>query len=155
MEDKATGTRYARCGELEDVGDVGDEYNYSPPATDRRITSADARDVRVTQVLTGHAIAPSGSTHAGVTGRGGRRSAGARPKKPPTRQSPSSCRSIATPQSVTWAIAIENRSMDHRLRVLFPIGVGEVTHVRAETAFGVATRARGAKRRRRAAGKCR
>ena len=39
--DLRSGTRYPRCGELEDVGDVGDEYNYSPPQRgDRRITSA-------------------------------------------------------------------------------------------------------------------
>ena len=29
--DLRSNTRYPRCGELEDVGDVGDEYNYSPP----------------------------------------------------------------------------------------------------------------------------
>ena len=38
---------------LEDVGDVGDEYNYSPPAADRRVTSADARVTGVSRVAAG------------------------------------------------------------------------------------------------------
>src|SRR5207302_1346955 len=43
VSDKATGVTYHRVAAIEDVGDVGDEYNYSPPATDRRVASADAR----------------------------------------------------------------------------------------------------------------
>ena len=36
VSDKATGVTYHRVAALEDVGDVGDEYNYSPPASDRQ-----------------------------------------------------------------------------------------------------------------------
>ena len=34
---------FSASASLEDVGDVGDEYNYCPPAADGRVTSADAR----------------------------------------------------------------------------------------------------------------
>jgi mannosylglycerate hydrolase len=138
--DKRTGTIYARCGELEDVADVGDEYNYSPPPSDRRITSADAANVRVTRVHDGPvrasfrvefdlplpvAITPDRSARADD--------------------------SVLTPVSilvsldadsprVAWHVSLDNRAKDHRLRLLFPTGVDSVTHVRAETAFGVARR---------------
>ncbi len=42
---------------------------------------------------------------------------------------------------VTWQVTIDNHSKDHRLRLLFPLGVESITDVRAETAFGVARRA--------------
>src|SRR3954470_8985644 len=50
VSDKASGVTYHRVAALEDVGDVGDEYNYSPPAADRRIASADARVTRVSRL---------------------------------------------------------------------------------------------------------
>src|SRR6185436_21013860 len=34
ITDKANGVTYSRVAALEDVGDVGDEYNYCPPAAD-------------------------------------------------------------------------------------------------------------------------
>ena len=141
IEDKATGMRYSRCGEIEDVGDVGDEYNYSPPATDRRITSAER---------------PQRACCTGAER--------ARPQRPSDRftlalplaaSADRQARSTETVDAaiamtvsldagarrVEWSIAIDNRSLDHRLRVLFPAGAAEFTHVRAETAFGVASRA--------------
>src|SRR5690606_26870851 len=51
--DKRSNTSYRRCAELEDVGDVGDEYTYSPPEEDRRITSADALEVTIARVQRG------------------------------------------------------------------------------------------------------
>ena len=50
MSDKASGVTYHRVAAIEDVGDVGDEYNYSPPASDRRVTSADARVTGVSRL---------------------------------------------------------------------------------------------------------
>ena len=50
VSDKASGVTYHRVAALEDVGDVGDEYNYSPPAADRRITSAAARVTKVSRI---------------------------------------------------------------------------------------------------------
>lgn len=141
IEDKATGTRYARCGEIEDVGDVGDEYNYSPPASDRRITSADARDVRVTAVLTGavrNALRIDYTLALPIAAAADRQSRAAETVDTEISVTVSL---DAGSRRVEWSIAIDNRSLDHRLRVLFPSGAAAFTHVRAETAFGVASRA--------------
>ncbi len=51
--DKRSGRVYGRVAEMESVGDVGDEYNFSPPGLDRRVTSRDARDVTVSIVAAG------------------------------------------------------------------------------------------------------
>ena len=41
---------------------------------------------------------------------------------------------------VDWQVNVDNRSRDHRVRLLFPTGVDSIAVVRAETAFGVAER---------------
>src|SRR5207244_487923 len=53
VRDKESGITCQRCLELEDVADAGDEYNYSPPMRDRRVTSADVKTVDVTVVHPG------------------------------------------------------------------------------------------------------
>lgn len=141
ITDKRTGTVYARCGELEDVGDVGDEYNYSPPTSDRRVTSADAREVGMTQLHSGPVRA---AFRIDLTL--------ALPASASDDRQSRSTEEVATPVSVlVWLdadsprvqfqLSIENRAKDHRVRILFPTGAESVTHVRAETAFGVARRA--------------
>jgi alpha-mannosidase len=140
VEDKRSGVRYSRCGELEDVGDVGDEYNYSPPASDRPITSANLVGVRVARVDAGPL-------------RASFRIDGSLPL--PAAISPDRAKrgneTIVSAVSITvaiaagsprvdWRLTVDNRSADHRLRLLFPTGADAITHVRAETAFGVAHR---------------
>jgi hypothetical protein len=51
-EEKSSGWILRRALVLEDVGDVGDEYNYSPPADDTRITTG-TRAARITQTQAG------------------------------------------------------------------------------------------------------
>jgi 2-O-(6-phospho-alpha-D-mannosyl)-D-glycerate hydrolase len=140
IEDKRTGVRYERCGLLEDVGDVGDEYNYSPPAVDRRITSADARTVRVTRVADGPlrtAFRIDAELLLPVAASGDRTAR--------ADETISNAVSIVialdddSPR-VSWEVAIDNHARDHRLRITFPIGVDAVADVRAETAFGVVQR---------------
>ncbi len=138
--DRRHGTRYVRCGELEDVGDVGDEYNYSPPRNDRRLTSADATAVRISRVQAGPVRAAfrvdlALCVPAGATGdRSGRQ----------TDLESLSVSTVVTLDAgsprVGWHVTVENRCRDHRLRVLFPVGAGAIAEVRAETAFGVAHR---------------
>jgi len=140
LVDGSTGTCYPRCGALEDVGDVGDEYNYSPPAGDRRVTSADAIDVKIAQVQAGPVrvvfqidyvlLLPS----AASADRGAR---GSETTATPVRIMVSL---DADSSRVGWHVTVDNHSQDHRLRLLFPVGVDSITEVRAETAFGVATR---------------
>nr|MBA3271860.1 hypothetical protein [Acidobacteriota bacterium] len=140
VEDKRSDVRYQRCGTLEDVGDVGDEYNYSPPATDRRITSADLTDVRITAGDAGplrasFRIDGNLALPAAITPDRSRRS----DEVVINAVSIIVTLDAGSPR-VGWRIAIDNRSADHRLRLLFPTGVDEITEVRAETAFGVARR---------------
>ena len=138
--DRRTGTQYAQCGEIEDTGDVGDEYTYSPPALNPRFGSEDAHDVRVTRVSTGPVRAAfridymlrlpvsagaDRSTRSGATVE--------------TNVSMLVAIDAGSPR-VSWDMSIDNRSKDHRLRLLFPIGAETVSTVRAETAFGVAVR---------------
>lgn len=138
--DRRTGTRYTRCGVLEDSGDVGDEYNYSPPANNRRVSATDATDVHITRVLAGPVRAafridlmlplPAAAS--------------------PDRSSRSSDRvsnrvalivslDAGSPR-VRWDVEVDNQSKDHRLRLLFPTGVDVLTDVRAESAFAVVRR---------------
>ncbi|MFN2444570.1 MAG: alpha-mannosidase [Vicinamibacterales bacterium] len=139
--EKRTGIRYERCGELEDVGDVGDEYNHSPPRADRRVASADATGVRVTRLHAGPvrvvfqidltlplpvAVTPDRSARA-------------------TEHVATLVRLLvsldADSPRITWRVSVDNQARDHRLRIVFPAGAEAITHVRAETAFGVARRA--------------
>ncbi len=138
--DRSTGTRYARCAELEDVGDAGDEYNYSPPPSDTRVTSADATGVRITRLQDGPVRAEfridlTLPVPAAIT----------------SDRSARSVETVSTPVSVVVSldadsprvglrVTVDNQSRDHRLRMLFPVGSDAVTNVRAETAFGVARR---------------
>ena len=138
--DKRTGTRYPRCGDLEDLGDVGDEYNYSPPAVNPRFTSEDAENVHVTQL------------HAGPVRAAFRIDLNLiLPASASADRSARAADVVQTPVSIVvtldadsprigWRVAVDNRSKDHRMRLLFPLGVESVTEVRAETAFGVARR---------------
>jgi alpha-mannosidase len=140
VTDRRTNVVYRRCGEFEDVADAGDEYNYSPPPQDRQITSADATDVRVTPMRIGplrtsFEILLTLRLPASLTADRSRRSDDLVDVP---------VRNVVTLDAgsarVVWEVSIENGARDHRLRMLFPTGVDAVTHVRAETAFGVATR---------------
>lgn len=141
LVDRKTGTRYSRCGELEDVGDVGDEYNYSPPANDRRVTSADAVDVKISRLHAGPVRVAFQIDYAlllPVSAADDRVARSIETVRTPVRIVVSL---DADSSRVTWHVTIDNHSKDHRLRLLFPVGVESIDHVRAETAFGVARRA--------------
>ncbi len=138
--DRNSGVCYTRCGEFEDVGDVGDAYNYSPPASDRRVTSADATSVSIARLQAGPVRAEFRID--------------LRLPLPVAISSDRSARgveTVSTPVSVLvsldadsrrvgFRVIIDNQSRDHRLRLLFPVGAQAISEVRAETAFGVAHR---------------
>jgi alpha-mannosidase len=140
LVDKATGRRYSRVAAFEDGGDVGDEYNYSPPVPDLVVTSTDANVLRTTRIVDGPLRAAlqvdlEMSLPAAATSDRTRRSA-ERVKLPVTivarvdRDSP----------RVVFDIALENRASDHRLRLRFPTGASEIHTARADTAFDIVTR---------------
>ena len=139
--DKASGLKYRRVLELEDVGDVGDEYTLSPPATDRRITGREASAAVVTILATGPLrnalrIETSLAVPAGATDdRRGRSS-----DMVPLRVSIEVELSLGS-SVVGGRIRVDNRALDHRLRLLFPTGTRDVATSRADSAFGIVTRA--------------
>jgi mannosylglycerate hydrolase len=140
VTDKTTGVTYRRVGSFEDVGDVGDEYNYCPPDVDGRVTSADARVTRIARVSAGPLRAsfrvelelplPS----AADPDRGRRAS--------DTVAVPVSVEATldAGAPRVVFGVSVDNRARDHRLRILFPSGASHVTTARADTAFDIVSR---------------
>jgi mannosylglycerate hydrolase len=138
--DRRTGTRYARCAEFEDVCDVGDEYNYSPPASDRRITSAHATDVRIARVHMGPVRTVFRVDAALPLPTSASNDRHARSGETVPNPVTVFVTIDADSPRVRFDVTVHNQSRDHRLRVLFPLGAETITDVRAETAFGVVRR---------------
>src|SRR5262249_42981399 len=138
--DKRTQVHYPRAFAPEDVGDVGDEYNSSPPASDRRLTNADARRIRVRTLETGPLTAalsiemvlrmPSGAA------------ADRRSRVGPEVDTVVTLdiRLRDGSPMVECVARVNNLGRDHRLRILFPTAAAQVTYHRAGTAFGIAQR---------------
>jgi mannosylglycerate hydrolase len=140
VTDRASGVTYSRVAALEDVGDVGDEYNYCPPASDRLITSAGARVTAVTRLSAGP-LRASFRVDLEL----------ALPARASSDRRQRSTETVAVPVSieatldagvprVAFTVSVDNRANDHRLRMLFPSGAAEVKTARADTAFDVVTR---------------
>lgn len=140
ITDKRSGREYPGCGALVDEGDVGDEYNYSPPAEDRVFTSRDLRDVSISSVSDGPV---HGAIRIDATLDLPQRAA-------PDRRSrvnatvPLRVTTVisldADASRAVWTVRIENRAEDHRLRIAFPAGLNRVVEATADTAFGLISR---------------
>jgi mannosylglycerate hydrolase len=138
--DKASGVTYQRVAALEDVGDVGDEYNYSPPASDRRVSNADARLTGVTRLSAGPlraAFRVDLELPLPIAATGDRSSRSAETVTMPV--SIEAALDAGSPR-VAFTVTVDNRASDHRLRILFPTAAAEVDSARADTAFDVVTR---------------
>ncbi|HTL44683.1 MAG TPA: glycosyl hydrolase-related protein [Vicinamibacterales bacterium] len=138
--DKRSGIEYPAVFLLEDAGDVGDEYNYSPPAADERVTSLSATDVRVCRFDAGpltsaievsYTLDVPEAAAADRRARSGRRSSLACVLQLRIRRGSA---------AVECRLRITNTARDHRLRVLCATGANRVEHHRADTAFDVITR---------------
>jgi mannosylglycerate hydrolase len=140
VSDKASGVTYHRAAALEDVGDVGDEYNYCPPSSDRRVTNADARVGAISCVAAG----PLRATLRVDLELPLPRSADAdrRRRAAETVAVPVAIEATLDAGSprVAFAVSVDNRASDHRLRMLFPTGAAHVETARADSAFDVVTR---------------
>ncbi len=140
VSDKASGITYHRVAAIEDMADVGDEYNYAPPLSDRRVTSADARVTRVSRIGGGPLRAGLRAEldlplpQSATADRGGRTSE--QVTVPITIEATLD----AGAPRVAFAVTVDNRARDHRLRLLFPTGASHVETARADTAFDVITR---------------
>jgi mannosylglycerate hydrolase len=140
VTDKTTGVTYRHVASLEDVGDVGDEYNYCPPQSDRRVTTSDARVVEVARVAAGPlraAFRVDLELPLPVAADPGRRGRSAGTVWMPV--SIEAALDAAAPR-VVFTVSLHNLARDHRLRALFPTGAAQVDVARADTAFDVVTR---------------
>jgi mannosylglycerate hydrolase len=130
----------SRCLELEDVGDAGDEYNYSPPLRDRRVTSADAPAAKVSLVHAGplraallieldlavpESLSPDRS---------------AREERETALAVSLLVQLDAGSARLTCTATVDNTARDHRLRALFSTGAARVEEARADSAFGTVRR---------------
>jgi alpha-mannosidase len=139
--DKRSGASYVNVLELEDVGDVGDEYNFSPPANDARQTTRGARRAAVRVTVAGPrrsalriALALEVPRSASADRRG-------RSAETATVEAVIEVELSQGSPVVACRVKVTNRASDHRLRLLFPTGARAVTESRADTAFGVVRRA--------------
>jgi len=138
--DKATGVAYHSVAALEDVGDVGDEYNYSPPASDRRVTSADAGVKKVTRLSAGPLRAAFRVDLELTLPAAASRDRASRASEAVTVPVSIDATVDAGSPRVAFSVSVDNRASDHRLRIVFPIGASHVDSARADTAFDVVTR---------------
>jgi len=138
ITDRDSGQTWAGLGRFVDGGDAGDEYNFDAPPDDSiiaaldepaRVTVVEAGPVESTLQISSMLRLPSGLT--------------------PDRQARAQDR-VDCPVDVYITLysgvrrvdcraEVDNRAMDHRLRVHFPIGVA-AREVTAETHFGVIRR---------------
>ncbi|MBI2869635.1 MAG: hypothetical protein HYX96_07415 [Chloroflexi bacterium] len=119
---KASGRTYGPLGYFEDGGDAGDTYNYAPPREDSVITTLESRP-RIS--LTGTGALTAGlrieyrldlPESLGIRARSRRR-----------KTAPNSIVTTLTLKKASPLVHIHtevnNRSRDHRLRVIFPTGL--------------------------------
>lgn len=138
VTDRATGRRYGPIGALEDGGDAGDEYNWSPPSEDA-VFRSDREAVVEVDALPGRlavSLRVRGVWHlpAGLTGDLRRRSDERVPLRFVTT-------ATLDPfgRHVLFETEVENTVRDHRLRVRFETGCRTERH-HADNAFAVLSR---------------
>ncbi|MBA2693112.1 MAG: hypothetical protein H0U65_11570 [Rubrobacter sp.] len=134
--DKESGRTYSGLNLFVDEGDAGDEYNFSPPESQRRVLSSEedwdiesGDDPRIL-MLRGNLRLPKGLSTSRTA------------RSEETVRCPVNVRVRLAPGSRRVEIQTEffNRARDHRLRVVFPSGFGEIGQSIAETAFGTVRR---------------
>ena len=141
VRDKHTAVVYHDVAALEDVGDVGDEYNYCPPRTDRRLTNTDARlvsaacvtDGPLRKTLRAEIDLPLPRAAAADRSRRADETVNARITIDATLDK-------ASPR-VAFTVTVDNPASDHRLRITFPTAAARLESARADTAFDVVSRA--------------
>jgi hypothetical protein len=140
VAEKATGAEFRGVALLDDSGDVGDEYNYCPPSTDRLLTSADAGPIRVARVHAGPLRATFRidlELQLPATATADRQGRDAKTVAVPV--SIDATLDAGSPR-INLAVTVDNAARDHRLRMLFPTGADRVAAARADTAFDIVSR---------------
>lgn len=136
--DKITGVTYRGLNFLEDSGDAGDEYNFSPPAEQNVITSIGLRG----EIERAEDVPWKGSIRVKLRL--------VVPRKIDTHRKSRSKETVELPIVFTVSLKrgirrveieaqVENRARDHRLRVAFPTGIATESSI-ADDAFWVIER---------------
>ena len=121
IKDKQSGALYQNMHLLEDSGDAGDNYNFSPPVNNRIITNQ-GQKARVSLIEKGPVrIVFRVETALELPVR----TDGASGRSPDTAESSIVYDVILKSSSrvIEFKTRVDNRSMDHRLRVVFPTGL--------------------------------
>ncbi|MGY4707909.1 alpha-mannosidase [Candidatus Bipolaricaulota sp. J31] len=120
--DKETGHIYHGLNLLEDAGDAGDEYNFSPPEEQEVVRSPGlAGTVRVSEDLPWRAtVEVELALPLPVSLRPDRKARAEETVEVPVRFSVSLQRGV---KRVDIVAEVDNRAKDHRLRVAFPTGI--------------------------------
>jgi len=139
--DKRSGASWANVLEIEDVGDVGDEYNFSPPRSNSRQTTRGARPAAIRVLTAGPRRSVLRVATALEVPRSATADRGGRSVEAAVLETVIEIELNQGSPIVACRLVVENRARDHRLRVLFPTGARAVTESRADTAFGVVRRA--------------
>jgi len=136
--DKESGRRYEGLGFLEDTGDAGDEYNYSPPLQQELITSQGGKaKVRVAERLPW-----KGTLRVDLVLQLPKELSEDRQTRSPERVDCPVTLLVSLQRGlkrIDITIEVENNARDHRLRVGFPLGF-QAEHSFAEDAFWVVRR---------------
>ena len=138
VTDKQTGAVFSGLNRFVDGGDVGDLYNYCPPAQDTQISQPvempkieviNAAPVSAMLRVNGRYALPA-SCSASRAGRSARTT---------TCQISSEIRLVSGARRIDIHTSIDNRARDHRLRVFFPVSY-IAKNVAAEGTFEVRER---------------
>ena len=136
--DKRSGEVYEGLAALEDGGDIGDEYDYSPPERDRVVTSRGAR-ARFSVVESGPVYVRARvecSLRVPASASPDRRSRSAEEVELPVELHATLYAGIPR---VDLEVRVFNAARDHRLRIVFPTGVRAGRHA-AKTHYMVIER---------------
>ena len=118
--DKRSGLTYPGLHVFEDGGDAGDEYTYSAPARDARISlEPSSASIIVERNGSFQAMTVRGTLRAPVRLMADRTSRSDRAVDIPVESRISLCRGVAR---IDVRTTVSNTAFDHRLRVLFPLG---------------------------------
>jgi len=119
VREKRRGRTYGGLHLFEDGGDVGDEYNYSPPKKDREIRSSGTR-ARVSLIEKGPLRAALRIQSLMSVPLAADKERTSRARKTATLEITSIVTLTPHSRSVYFETTIVNTAEDHRLRVLFP-----------------------------------
>jgi len=136
--DRASGHSWKELHLFEDGGDVGDEYNYSYPRKDRRVTSR-GRTARVRVVENGPLRATLRIEMRLPVPQEASRDRTSRSTRLTALRISTDVSLTPSSRTVQFLTTVDNTARDHRLRVLFPTGFA-TRRVLADSQFCVVER---------------